>query len=260
MNTRRLLTKRVLINGAVVLWGVFLAACVMVERTMFAPPMTVAGAEFVGSSECAQCHAEETEGFHDATHAKLFAEGTHGKEMSCEACHGPASLHIETGGEFGTIVNPGNSPETCFQCHLDKRGEFALTHSHPVMSGKVTCNDCHEPHKGDAIMGGGTNLASANETCLQCHDAQRGPYVFEHEASREGCVTCHQPHGTVNAKMLRTTNQSLCLQCHYQEQTASGQLLIGGRDHRSFVSRGTCWTAGCHEAVHGSHVNSSLRF
>jgi hypothetical protein len=26
------------------------------------------------------------------------------------------------------------------------------------------------------------------------------------------------------------------------------------------VQRGTCWSAGCHEAVHGSHVSSSLRF
>mgnify|MGYP006145508061 CR=1 FL=1 len=80
------------------------------------------------------------------------------------------------------------------------------------------------------------------------------------EASREGCVVCHNPHGSMNAKMLKARNQTLCLQCHYQQQTVTGQLLIGGRDHAAFVQRGTCWSAGCHEAVHGSHVNSSLRF
>jgi hypothetical protein len=26
------------------------------------------------------------------------------------------------------------------------------------------------------------------------------------------------------------------------------------------LQQGSCWTAGCHEAVHGSRVNSSLRF
>jgi hypothetical protein len=26
------------------------------------------------------------------------------------------------------------------------------------------------------------------------------------------------------------------------------------------VTQGSCWSAGCHEAVHGSRVNPSLRF
>ena len=82
----------------------------------------------------------------------------------------------------------------------------------------------------------------------------------EHEASREGCVVCHSPHGSVNQKMLKARNANLCLQCHFQEQTAPGVILIGGRDHASVLTRGTCWSGGCHEAVHGSHVSSSLRF
>jgi hypothetical protein len=61
-------------------------------------------------------------------------------------------------------------------------------------------------------------------------------------------------------KLLKARNATLCLQCHFQQQTAVGQILIGGRDHVAFLSRGTCWSAGCHEAVHGSQVNSSLRF
>ena len=52
----------------------------------------------------------------------------------------------------------------------------------------------------------------------------------------------------------------LCLKCHFQQQLAGGALLIGGMDHTPFVSQGTCWSAGCHEAVHGSQVNSSLRY
>jgi DmsE family decaheme c-type cytochrome len=124
----------------------------------------------------------------------------------------------------------------------------------------MSCTDCHDPHRGDAIKGGGTKLMSANDTCLKCHEAQRGPFVFEHEALRDNCTTCHNPHGTVNSKMLKNRNPTLCLQCHFQQQTAGGLLYIGGRDHTTYLQRGTCWTAGCHEAVHGSHVNSSLRF
>lgn len=239
-------------------WLFALVSCVMTDRAIVAPP-AVAGATFVGSRECSQCHPSITRNFHDATHARLTANTSNSQEIGCEACHGPASAHVQSGGAAGTIVNPKNSPQACFQCHLDKRGEFSLPHTHPVLAGKVSCNDCHDPHRGDAVLGEPRGLASRNETCFKCHTLQRGPFVFEHEAVREGCVTCHNPHGSVNAKMLRARNQALCLQCHFQQQ-APGQLLIGGVDHRPFVTRGTCWSAGCHEAIHGSHASSSLRF
>ena len=257
MITRLRRIKNSLLVGGLVAWGLLLISCVVVNRTVIIPPQ-IAGAKFVGSSDCIQCHEEITNSFHDATHAKLIAPGDNAKNIGCESCHGAGSLHSKEGGALHTIINPTKHPETCFQCHLDKRGEFALPHTHPA--GKVSCSDCHDPHSGDAVVGGGTKIASTNATCLKCHEAQRGPFVFEHEALRENCVTCHNPHGTVNDKMLKSRNQTLCLQCHYQQQTVSGQLLIGGRDHAAFVQRGTCWSAGCHEAVHGSHVNSSLRF
>jgi predicted CXXCH cytochrome family protein len=252
-------TRNSVIFGGTAVWGLLLVSCVMVNRAVLMPPQ-IPGAKFVGSKECAQCHENVTSGFQDATHAKLMAGGDNAKNVGCESCHGPGSIHSNIGGGMDNIVNPARNPETCFQCHLDKRGEFALTNSHPVAHGAMSCADCHDPHQGDAIMGGGTKLMAANETCLKCHESQRGPFVFEHEALRDNCTTCHNPHGTVNAKMLKARNQALCLQCHFQQQTGTGQLLIGGRDHASFVQRGTCWTAGCHEAVHGSHVNSSLRF
>lgn len=238
---------------------VLLVSCVTMSRVMVAPP-DIPGATFVGSESCSQCHEEITKTFHSATHAQLKASGVNASEVGCESCHGPGSLHSESGGAAHTIINPGKSPETCFRCHLDKRGEFNLPSHHPVLEGKVSCTDCHEPHKGPAVKGGGTALLAENETCFQCHTAQRGPFVFEHEASREGCLTCHKPHGSVNDRMLTERNQALCLKCHFQQQEAPGKITIGGRDHTAFLSRGTCWTAGCHEAVHGSHVNSSLRF
>ncbi|MBI3884342.1 MAG: hypothetical protein HY302_01225 [Opitutae bacterium] len=189
-----------------------------------------------------------------------MAPGGNGTEIGCESCHGAGSVHVKKGGGAGSIVNPRTSPETCFKCHQDKRGEFSLPSTHPVLAGKMSCADCHSPHAGDMVAEGGTNFGGINSTCLKCHTSQGGPYVFEHEAAREGCVTCHSPHGSVNAKMLKARNQNLCLQCHFQQQTAPGVILIGGRDHSSFLTRGTCWSAGCHEAVHGSHVSSSLRF
>jgi predicted CXXCH cytochrome family protein len=257
MSTHSRWTKSTLIFGGAAIWGLLLVSCVTTSRTIVAPP-SIPGATYVGSNKCSQCHEDVSGSFHDATHAKLVADGKNGQEVGCESCHGPASLHVKAGGGVGTIINP--TAETCYQCHLDKRGEFSLPNSHPIASGKMSCSDCHDPHSGDAIAESSTNLAALNDSCLKCHTSQGGPYVFEHEASREGCTVCHNPHGTVNDKMLKTRNANLCLQCHFQQNTSTGQIMIGGRDHGSFLSRGTCWSAGCHEAVHGSHVSSSLRF
>jgi hypothetical protein len=63
----------------------------------------------------------------------------------------------------------------------------------------------------------------------------------------------------VNAKLLTVRDSNLCLKCHFQ-QVKNGSILIGGSDHTVRLQQGTCWTAGCHEAIHGSRVNPSLRF
>jgi DmsE family decaheme c-type cytochrome len=128
-----------------------------------------------------------------------------------------------------------------------------------VTEDKLSCTACHSPHKGSIYTAGGTSLLSENEGCFRCHPAQRGPFVFQHEAMREGCTACHAPHGSVNAKLLTARNANLCLKCHFQ-QVSGGELFIGGSDHTLRVQQGTCWTAGCHEAIHGSRVSPSLRF
>lgn len=248
---------RVALIGGIASIMVF-AACSISYESYFRPPQ-IPGASFEGVSSCEECHEEIVAGFDSATHSKLLASGEHAKNMGCEACHGPGSVHNESGGEIGTIHNPKADPETCYQCHLDVKGSFQLAHAHPI-GDNVTCNDCHDPHKGAAIKGGGVAAMKEADTCLQCHQAQAAPFVFEHEATRDGCTVCHSPHGSPSEKLLKTSNQMLCLQCHFQTQTAPDMILIGGRNHASFVSRGTCWTAGCHESVHGSHVNSSLRY
>lgn len=254
-NTNRRIIALAAIIGAVALGMI---SCATMSRTMLAPPQ-IAGAEFAGTKSCAECHADLVKNFRTATHAGLKAEGANAKDIGCETCHGAGSLHNQSGGAAHTIINPRRSAEVCFQCHLDKRGEFNLASHHPVVEGKMSCGDCHNPHQGGAgkIV---TALATESQTCAQCHTAQGGPFVFEHEAVREGCTTCHAVHGSVNQKMLVTRDASLCLRCHFQQQTAGGKIFIGGADHTSRLARGTCWSAGCHEAVHGSHIGSSLRF
>jgi len=176
------------------LFGLVLAvvaiSCATGTQTVVVPPQ-IPGAEFVGSKSCEECHANTVRDFHTATHAGLKALGENAKDIGCESCHGAGSVHNQSGGAAHTIINPRKSPEVCFQCHLDKRGQFNLPYHHPVLEGKISCGDCHDPHKGPAIRGGGTALLTEHQTCGQCHTAQAGPFVFEHEAVREGCTTCH---------------------------------------------------------------------
>lgn len=271
--------------GAAVALTVILLSCSTTNRTILAPP-SIPGAEYVGSEECATCHEQIVRDFRTATHARLQKKrvvvsttGAKGGietrkevvDLGCESCHGPGSLHVKAGGGAGTIINPRKSPETCFQCHLEVRAAFQLPHHHPVLEGKMSCADCHEVHKGIAIKAASTNIQQTlkagglafltkNETCFECHTQQRGPFVYEHEALRQGCTVCHSPHGSVNQRMLNERNATLCLKCHFQEQKEPGHIFIGDVDHSSFLQQGTCWSAGCHEQPHGSNVTPLLRY
>src|SRR3954470_7844972 len=138
-----------MLGGTAALAVVFLS-CSTTDHTILAPP-SIPGAEFVGSEACATCHEQITRTFPTATHARLKASGDNAKNVGCESCHGPGSLHVSSGGGARTIVNPRRSPETCFQCHLEVRAKFELPHHHPVLEGKVSCADCHNPHIGRAI-------------------------------------------------------------------------------------------------------------
>lgn len=243
-----------------------LISCGTLNQPIMAPP-SIPGATFVGSQACAECHEELVRDFKTAGHSRLQARGKNAENAGCESCHGPGSLHVSSGGAARTIINPNKDPETCFKCHLEIRSKFNLPYRHAVLEGRMSCSDCHNPHKGSMVKGGGaTNMMGKNEVCFQCHTLQRGPFVFQHEAMREGCVTCHDPHGSVNQKLLVARNQMLCLKCHFQQQRVPGQvytpgqLAIGEGSHTGRVSQGTCWSGGCHEAVHGSQVNSHLRY
>jgi len=252
-------------------------SCRTVNRSVVMLP-NYPGAKYIGSKECEQCHEEIYKSFQTADHSRLIADGPNALNAGCESCHGPASVHSDSGGEtkppysftagrqvstsYGAMLSTPTARATetvCFTCHADVRGQFSLPSHHPVPEGKMTCTQCHPPHKGSIHLNGSTALRAQDETCLKCHPTQRGPHVFEHEAMREGCTTCHGVHGTVNAKMLTVRDSNLCLKCHFQ-QVRGGVILIGGKRHNESLQQGTCWTAGCHEAVHGSSVNSSLRF
>lgn len=224
-----------------------------------AKSVTPQQAEYVGTETCAACHAAQFKEFQHSTHARIAVPGEPGQvgAQGCETCHGPGSLHVAAGGGRGVggIINPRKDPSTCFACHLDKKAEFRLPYHHPVLEGKMSCADCHTPHGLEVRPWTATTMKDINEACFKCHKEQRGPFVWEHEALREGCTTCHKVHGSIHEKMLLVRDNNLCLRCHTQVNFPT----IGKSSHAGRLPQGTCFSAACHTAVHGSNFDDHLR-
>jgi DmsE family decaheme c-type cytochrome len=199
---------------------------------------------------------------HNAAHPD-FARSPHGKaDLSCISCHSVHAAKTETG------LLKQEQPQLCYSCHTDTKAAFAQTFHHKVNEGLVKCNDCHDPHGtfGDKNL---KSTADQNAICVKCHTEKAGPFVYEHAPVKtEGCVSCHSPHGSPNARLLNVANvNSLCLQCHsVSNGGVNGSTLNPGAFPHAVSPTGpvhnqndkyvSCTT--CHTQIHGSNVHSSF--
>jgi DmsE family decaheme c-type cytochrome len=187
---------------------------------------------------CLGCHAATHPNFDRSPHAKAG--------VTCLSCH---SVHASADKEQ---LLKAAQPALCFQCHTDVKPSFDMPFHHKVNEGLITCSDCHDVHG----TFGNNNLKSTadqNMICTKCHTETRGPFVFEHAAVKaEGCLGCHTPHGSQNARLLNMPNiNTLCNQCH--SPVAAGT--VHGMNAGS--SELTPCTS-CHTYIHGSNTNPAF--
>jgi DmsE family decaheme c-type cytochrome len=189
-------------------------------------------------AKCLGCHASAHPNFDRSPHARA--------NVSCVSCH---SVHA--GGDKEHLL-VASEPTLCFKCHTDVKPSFDMPFHHKVNEGLVTCGDCHDVHGSF----GNNNLKSTadqNAICTRCHTETRGPFVYEHAAVKaEGCMACHTPHGSQNARLLNMPNiNTLCNQCH--SPVAAGTvhgINAGSSELTSCIS--------CHTYIHGSNLNQAF--
>lgn len=189
-------------------------------------------------ARCLTCHAGTHPNFDRSPHAKA--------DVSCTSCH---SVHAP---KTDVALLKADQPQLCFQCHADTKPAFNMPFHHPVNEGVVKCNDCHDVH-GTFQPNNLRATADQNAVCTKCHAETRGPFVYEHAAVKaEGCVGCHSPHGSQNARMLNMPSvNTLCNQCH---SPVSAHTVTGMNQGSSELAPCT----SCHTYIHGSNINGAF--
>jgi DmsE family decaheme c-type cytochrome len=189
-------------------------------------------------SKCLGCHAGAHPNFERSPHAKAG--------VSCNSCH---SIHAAKTEE---ALLKASQPGLCFQCHGDVRAAVSMPFHHPVNEGVVKCSDCHDVH-GTFQANNLRATADQNKICTRCHADTRGPYVYEHAPVKaEGCMACHSPHGSQNARMLNMPSiNTLCNQCHSRVANATIHGMGAGSDELQNCT-------DCHTFIHGSKINAAF--
>lgn len=190
---------------------------------------------------CLECHGGD-DGFENHRSDEHARAG-----VACSSCH---RMHS---GVEGEPLLSASTNQLCSSCHLEERAEFNRPFGHELTAGAMECVDCHNPH-GQPPGAATARVFATDTSCVRCHADKRGPFPFEHAPVRlEACSSCHEPHGSVNPRMLARHNVGqLCLECHSMTDGTLGGAPPSFHDPRTARFQ-SC--TGCHSKIHGSFVD-----
>jgi predicted CXXCH cytochrome family protein len=186
-------------------------------------------------ANCLFCHASQSQPIYSTENR--FAEPPFKQDgVSCERCHGPASLHIEGKAH---LVNPAKLDASrrdaiCQQCHLAGAARVelpgqSLARFRPgeALAERVTFFVYESAARsGLKVNSHVENLAAsqcqqksgAAMSCLSCHDPHDAPKPAERaDYYRNRCLQCHQ-----SERLPATHNRNAdCTSCHMPRQRAT---------------------------------------
>jgi tetratricopeptide (TPR) repeat protein len=232
---------------------------------------------------CAECHSTNLVKNYDAD-AKTFATTWSEIDVSCEACHGPGSRHVEwaklppmarpAADNFGLVLRTGGATareevELCAPCHSRRTELGDYDHSNQNLLDNVIPALLDEPlyFADGQILDEVYEYASFAQSkmykndvrCSDCHDAHGLKPVKDGNAL---CTQCHQGdvydsydhhfHKTVFEG--RPSDGHLCVKCHMPERP---YMIVDWRaDHSLRIPRpdltraigvpNSCAQTGCH--------------
>jgi predicted CXXCH cytochrome family protein len=211
-------------------------------------------------AKCLNCHSSAHPDFLRSPHAKA--------NVSCVSCHSIHGAAVQLPGQpaakavlkpvetttAGGVFAPGkllkaSEPTLCFQCHADIKAYFNMPVHHKVPEGLIKCTDCHDVH-GTFEKSNVRSRVDSNQICTKCHTEKRGPFVYEHTPVKaEGCMGCHTPHGSQNARLLNMPSiNNLCNQCHSPVAAGTIHGINAGSSELTPCT-------DCHTYIHGSNMN-----
>lgn len=184
-------------------------------------------------NECAGCHATGVD-----PEKKTFVE----MGISCEACHGPGSNHVEAvpGYEIPTIIQasrltPALAAQICGSCHTggrDKSGKYAYPVDYQIHKGEANIRlyfdevgHHTEPNpfwpSGESKHSNQQYLdwkksehAKVGVTCITCHD------VHQSKSALQAVGEVPNPLVVIRSK-TRLFEDKLCKSCHTTPQYRS---------------------------------------
>ena len=228
--------RHLLIIKPILRWAVLIGVLLLVAVTMMAAkrdsdaqkavPVDQKTAQadpsqYVGSDTCKGCHDEAGKSIEASPHSKIGKKVRGEPGHGCESCHGPGAAHVEGGGDKAKIFNfkgvkPDQITKRCMTCHESNPEQREFVRSTHNENG-ITCTSCHSVHHSTLEY---QLVKKQTPLCFSCHAEQKGDFQkpFHHRVE-EGliqCGDCHNAHGALVARQLRTTSDQnfVCFKCH----------------------------------------------
>lgn len=182
---------------------------------------------------CAECHSTDFQKHYDPA-SKTFNSAFAEMNVACEACHGPASRHLDwarngahAGNDKGLVVDFSERKTVAWP--MDAATGMARPTAVPAGPTEArtelqVCARCHahrsqewpEFRAGQPLAD--THRISRVEPGLFWSDGQMRAEVFNHASFLQSrmfaqgvtCSHCHEPHGG----QLRAPGKAVCAQCH----------------------------------------------